>query len=72
MPVSLHKPYALEVATVTGGFNGTTHEIRGGWSYFRTNYTVCGRKAGGKLSRLSYTSKNHTLPITCRSCHKAK
>jgi hypothetical protein len=72
MTVSLRKPYALEVATITSAFEGITHEIRGGWSYFRTNYTACGRVATGKLSRLSHFSKNHTVAITCRSCHKVK
>ena len=71
MTVSLRKPYALEVATVgAGSFNDTTHGVRGLWSYMRQNYTTCGRKATSRLTRLSYTSRNHTLPITCQACLK--
>jgi hypothetical protein len=70
--VSLRKPYALEVATITSAFAGTTHAIRGVWSYSRTNLTACGREATGRLSRLNHVSNNHTVAITCRSCHKAK
>jgi hypothetical protein len=70
--VSLRKPYALEVATITSAFAGTTHAIRGAWSYSRTNRTVCGREASGKLSRLNHMSNDHTVAITCRSCNKSK
>ncbi|MFI0553455.1 hypothetical protein [Streptomyces scabiei] len=72
MPVSLRKPYALEVATITGAFAGTTHAIRGGWSYFCTNYTACGREARSRHTRLNHMSNDHTLAITCRACLKAK
>jgi hypothetical protein len=72
MPVSLRKSYALEVATIGNAFAGTTHAIRGVWSYCKTNYTACGRSATGKLSRINHVSRNHTVAITCSSCLKAK
>ncbi|MFD4608251.1 hypothetical protein ACFWOT_09055 [Streptomyces sp. NPDC058440] len=72
MRVSLRKPYALEVATITSAWSDTTHAIRGHWSYFRTNYTVCGRPAQSKLSRLNHMSNDHTVAITCRACNKGK
>lgn len=70
MSISLRKPYAMEVATIGKAFEGTTHAIRGVWTYCGTNHTACGRAATGKLQRFSHTSSDHTVVITCGNCLK--
>lgn len=62
MKVSLRKRYARQVATVGDG--PKLHAIRGSFSYMRTNFTVCGRKATG----LGFLRSGRPTGITCKGC----